>query len=191
MHATKQHLLEAGLKMLLERGYNDLGVQALLEATHTPKGSFYHHFASKEDFALQVVDLYMVEVHQALAAFLSNTDVAPLARVRGFFEAVREKYRADGHLGCMLGGVGQELSGVSENFAKKIDACFNSIGDQIAVCLVEAQAKGDLPKHADPRRMAKVLVNCWEGAALRSRLQRRADPLDEMLDFYFQAAIQG
>ena len=191
MHATKQHLLEAGLKMLLERGYNDLGVQALLEATHTPKGSFYHHFASKEDFAMQVVDRYMVEVHSGLAEFLSKKDMPPLARVRGFFEATREKYRADGHLGCMLGGMGQELSGVSETFAKKIDACFNNIGDQIAVCLVEAQAKGDLRKDADPRRMAKLLVNCWEGAALRSRLQRRADPLEEMLDFYFQVAVRG
>lgn len=190
MHATKQHLLEAGLKMLLERGYNDLGVQALLDATNTPKGSFYHHFESKEDFAMQVVDLYMIEVHKGLAEFLSNKNVPPLARVRGFFEATREKYRADGHLGCMLGGMGQELSGVSESFAKKIDACFDSIGDQIAACLAEAQRQGDLPANADPRRLAKLLVNCWEGAALRSRLQRRADPLDEMLDFYFGVAIR-
>ena len=114
MHATKQHLLDAGLKMLLERGYNDLGVQALLDATGTPKGSFYHHFESKEDFAMQVVDLYMVAVHQGLAAFLANKDLPPLLRVRGFFEATREQYRADGHLGCMLGGMGQELSGVSD-----------------------------------------------------------------------------
>ena len=47
-HSTKQRMLDAGLAMLLEHGYNDLGIQALLEATGTPKGSFYHHFASKE-----------------------------------------------------------------------------------------------------------------------------------------------
>ena len=42
--------------MLLEQGYNDLGIQSLLAATGTPKGSFYHHFEDKEDFALQVID---------------------------------------------------------------------------------------------------------------------------------------
>jgi hypothetical protein len=42
--------------MLLERGNNDLGIQAVLDATGVPRGSFYHHFESKEDFALQVVD---------------------------------------------------------------------------------------------------------------------------------------
>ena len=56
MHPTKLRLLDAGLTMLLEHGYNDLGIQALLEATGTPKGSFYHHFEDKEDFALQVID---------------------------------------------------------------------------------------------------------------------------------------
>ena len=45
--------------MLLEQGYNDLGIQALLEATGTPEGLFYHHFNDKEDFALQVIDQYM------------------------------------------------------------------------------------------------------------------------------------
>ena len=191
MHTTKRQLLEAGLRMLLERGYNDLGVQALLKATGTPKGSFYHHFKSKEDFALQVVDLYMVEVHQGLDACLSENGTPPLQRVRSFFEAIREKYRSDGYLGCMLGGVGQELAGVSEAFRKKIDGCLTSIGEQVATCLVDAKARGELPEGADPRQMAMLLVNCWEGAALRSRLQRCADPLDEMLDFYFRVAIRS
>lgn len=190
MHATKRQLLEAGLKMLLERGYNDLGVQALLEETGTPKGSFYHHFKSKEDFALQVVDLYMEQVHEGLDACLSNEDAPPLERVRNFFEATREKYRSDGYLGCMLGGVGQELAGVSEVFRNKIDECLSTIGERVGACLVAAKARGELPEGSDPRQMAMLLVNCWEGAALRSRLRRSADPLDEMLDFYFKVAIR-
>ena len=190
MHTTKRQLLEAGLAMLLERGYNDLGVQALLDATRTPKGSFYHHFQSKEDFALQAVDLYMEGVHQGLEACLSDNGKPPLERVRSFFEATRDKYRSDGYLGCMLGGLGQELAGVSEGFRKKIDGCLATIGEQLAACLVDAKTRGELPPTADPHKMAKLLVNCWEGAALRSRLQRCPDPLDEMLDFYFQVAAR-
>jgi TetR/AcrR family transcriptional repressor of nem operon len=176
--------------MLLERGYNDLGVQDLLKATGTPKGSFYHHFGSKEDFALQVVDLYMEGVHQGLDACLSDNATPPLQRVRNFFEATRDHYRSDGYLGCMLGGLGQELAGVSDAFRQKIDQCLDTIGEQLAQCLVEAQARGDVAATADPHKLAMLLVNCWEGAALRSRLRRSPDPLDEMLDFYFQRAIR-
>jgi TetR/AcrR family transcriptional regulator, transcriptional repressor for nem operon len=188
MHATKQRLLEAGLQMLLERGYNDLGIDALLKATGTPKGSFYHHFQSKEDFALQVIDLYMEEVHRGLDACLGDPSRPPLERLRGFFELSHDKYRRQGYLGCMLGGVGQELSGASEVFRRKIEACFSVIAGRIAECLDEARQLGHLPCKADVRQMADLLLNCWEGAALRTRLRRDGGPLDAMLDFYFASA---
>lgn len=187
-HPTKQRLIEAGLTMLLEHGYNDLGIQALLAATGTPKGSFYHHFRDKEDFALQVIDQYMQNVHEGLDACLTDTSRAPLDRVRRFFELTRAHYRGEGYMGCLLGGLGQELSGVSEVFRRKIEGCFTAIAERIAICLKEARARGDIPADADPRRMASLLVDCWEGAALRSRLRGNAAPLTAMLDFYFRSA---
>jgi TetR/AcrR family transcriptional repressor of nem operon len=185
--STKERMLNAGLSMLLRHGYNDLGIQAVLKETGTPKGSFYHHFASKEDFALQVIERYMDEVHRGLDATLGDHSLPPLERVRRFFEATRDKYREDGYLGCMLGGLGQELSGVSPVFQEKIEACMSAIASRIADCMEQAQASGDLPRDSDPRHMANLIVNCWEGAALRSRLCRDPAPLDSMLDFYFSA----
>ena len=187
-HPTKQRLLDAGLKMLLEHGYSDLGVQALLAATGTPKGSFYHHFRDKEDFALQVIDQYMQGVHTALDACLGDEGRPPLGRVRRFFELTQEHYRKEGYMGCLLGGLGQELSGVSDTFRRKIEGCFSEIARRLAVCLEEARERGDIPPDSQTRRMASVLVDCWEGAALRSRLRGSPAPLNAMLDFYFQSA---
>lgn len=189
-HPTKQRLLDTGLAMLLEQGYSDLGIQALLEASDTPKGSFYHHFEDKEAFALAVVDQYMVQVHAALDAALGDPSRPPLARVRHFFEMVQQSYKGQGYLGCLLGGLGQELAGVSEVFRRKIAKCLLAIGDRLGVCLEEARLAGDLPPDADTKRMGKLLVDCWEGAALRSRLQGNAAPLEAMLDFYFEAVVR-
>lgn len=189
VHATKQKLLDAGLAMLLEHGYNDLGIQALLAATRIPKGSFYHHFQDKEDFALQVLDQYMDAVHAGLDACLGDTGRPPLERVRCFFELTRELYRQQGYLGCLFGGLGQELSGVNEVFRQKIEGCFAEIAERLAPCLEEARQRGDLPADSDSRHLADLLVDCWEGAALRSRLRQDAAPLDAMLDFYFRSAV--
>jgi TetR/AcrR family transcriptional regulator, transcriptional repressor for nem operon len=185
---TKRELLMQGMAMLLEHGFNDLGITALLTATGIPKGSFYHHFKSKEDFGLQAIDLYMQEVHAGLDHALGDAAVPPLTRVRRFFELSAEKYRTQGYLGCLLGGLGQELSGVSEAFRQKVEWCFSEIGRRIAGCLDEAVRRGDLPPDTDTTAMAALLVNCWEGAALRTRLRRDPAPLREMLDFYFLAA---
>jgi TetR/AcrR family transcriptional repressor of nem operon len=186
-HPTKQRLLEAGLAMLLEHGYNDLGIQALLESTGTPKGSFYHHFRDKEDFAMGVVDAYMEQVHAGLDMALGDQSRAPVDRVRRFFELTSQKYREEGYMGCLLGGLGQELSGVSDAFRRRIEECFAVIANRIAACLDIAKKNGDIPRTVDTKRMASLLVDCWEGAALRSRLRGSAAPLTAMLNFYFGA----
>jgi TetR/AcrR family transcriptional repressor of nem operon len=167
VHETKERLLEQGLAMLLERGYNDLGIQAIVDRTGVPKGSFYHHFPSKEAMALLAVDLYR------------------------FFERMRELYAAQGYLGCLLGALGQELSGTNEVFRLKIEACVASIAGRIAVCLEEARQAGDLRPAVDCRHYADALVNAWEGAALRSRLLRSPAPLNAFLDFYFPGRAGG
>jgi TetR/AcrR family transcriptional repressor of nem operon len=188
-YSTKQRLLDVGMAMLLRHGYHDLGIQALLAATRIPKGSFYHHFKDKEDFALQVIDQYMRHVHAGLDDCLGDKSRPPLERVRRFFELTQQSYRREGYMGCLLGGLGQELSGVSEVFRRKVDGCFSKIAKRIAVCLKEARNRGDIPAESNPRRMASLLVDCWEGAALRSRLRGNAAPLTTMLDFYFQSAV--
>ncbi len=187
-HATKQRLLDAGLALLLEHGYNGLGIQTVLAATGIPKGSFYHHFKDKENFALQVIDQYMQGVHAGLDACLGDPAIPPLDRVRRFFEMTRQHYRSEGYMGCLLGGLGQELSGVSDVFRRKIEWCFSKIADRIAVCIEEARQRGDIRADSNAGQMAGLLVDCWEGAALRSRLRRDPRPLDVMLDFYFRSA---
>lgn len=190
-HSTKETLLRAGLSLLLQRGYHDLGIRALLEETGIPKGSFYHHFENKEDFALQVIDCYMEEVHAGLDSCLGDKNLQPLDRVRAFFEATQAKYQADGYLGCMLGGLGQELSGVNDVFRNKIELCFTEMATRLTGCLEEASRQGDLSSGLAPGDLANLLVNCWEGAALRTRLLRDPAPLQAVLDFYFRAASTG
>ncbi|MGH9457249.1 MAG: TetR/AcrR family transcriptional regulator [Thermoanaerobaculia bacterium] len=93
---------KATISGCLKHGYSDLGIQALLEATQTPKGSFYYHFSDKEDFALQVIDRYMEDVHAGLDACLCDETIPPGARIRRFFELTAQKYREEGYMGCLL-----------------------------------------------------------------------------------------
>ena len=77
---------------------------------------------------------------------------------------------------------------MSETFRRKVEQCFAEIARRIAATLEEARKRGDLVPDADPKRLASLLVDCWEGAALRSRLKGSPAPLGAMLDFYFHAA---
>jgi TetR/AcrR family transcriptional repressor of nem operon len=189
VHDTKRRLLEAGLTMLLERGYHGLGVQDLLDRTGIPKGSFYHHFENKQDMVLQAVELYTSVGHQLLDTCLAPDGRPALQRIRGFFEELGRFYGTQGYLGCLLGGLGQELSGANDLFRKKIEQCIASLAARIADCLDEGRAAGELPAGTDTQRLANTLINAWEGAALRSRLLRSPEPLNNVLDFCLGAVV--
>jgi TetR/AcrR family transcriptional repressor of nem operon len=191
MHDTKRRLLEAGLTLLLERGYSGLGVQDVLDQTGIPKGSFYHHFESKQDMALQAVELYMLVGHELLDRCLADDGRPALQRVRYFFDELEQLYRDQGYLGCLLGALGQELSATSEQFRRRIEVCLGSIAARIADCLEQGCSTGELPADTDTRQLANVLVNAWEGAALRSRLLRSPAPLHHVLDFCLGAVAHS
>ena len=88
----------------MARGYNDTGIADLLSAAGVPKGSFYHHFKSKEAFGLAVIDNYGTGATAELEATLADTAYRPLERVRRFFEAVFSEFEGHGcRLGCLLG----------------------------------------------------------------------------------------
>ena len=182
VHATKRRLLDVGLATLLERGYNATGIQDLLVATSVPKGSFYHHFSSKEDFALQVIDRYMGDVHFLLDQSLSDVDRAPLERVRSFFERLLTMYAGQGYLGSLVGLLGQELAAVSTSFRRRIEAAFEGVARRLADPIDEARRRGEVPADTDPMSAAALMIDCWEGAALRSRLIRSSAPLEAVLE---------
>ena len=131
----------------------------------------------------------MRQVHAGLDDCLGDRNRPPLERVRRFFEMTRQSYRDEGYLGCLMGGLGQELSGASEIFRHRIEQCFSDIADADSAHASRRRGRAaTFPPTSDPRRMASLLVDCWEGAALRSRLRGNDSPLTAMLDFFFQSA---
>ena len=129
---------------------------------------------SKEDFALHVVDRYLAEVHALLDQALGDTDRAPLERVRLFFERLMALYASQGYLGSFIGLLGQELAAVNTAFRRRMEGAFDGIARRLAEPLEEARRRGDLPAEADPLQAANLMLDCWEGAAARSRLLRSA-----------------
>ena len=60
-HNLREQIVEAGLKALLEKGFNACGVRDITDAAAAPTGSFYNHFASKEALGAEIVERYARE----------------------------------------------------------------------------------------------------------------------------------
>src|SRR5215469_12409622 len=83
--STRDHLIDVGQKLIHRNGYNATGLSDILKAAEVPKGSFYHHFGSKEDFAAAALESYGTGLMELTAAVLNDPKHPPLKRLRRLF----------------------------------------------------------------------------------------------------------
>ncbi|GIP17442.1 TetR family transcriptional regulator [Paenibacillus montaniterrae] len=53
---TKQMIMEQAGQLFMEKGYNAVSVNDICKAASVSKGSLYHHFQSKEQLLLEVIE---------------------------------------------------------------------------------------------------------------------------------------
>jgi len=185
--STREHLLDVGLKLMHQQGYNATGLTDILKAAEVPKGSFYHHFASKEDFAAAALEKYGMRGREHAAAILSNTTIPPLKRLRRYFADLVRKYGQKGAIpGCMMGRFGLEIAAANPQLRKQISASFEHWQHAIAAVIVQAVAQKELPAGTDSESLAGFLLNSWEGALLRSLVAKSDAPLETFMRYVFE-----
>jgi len=183
-----EQLLSAGLNTLHRRGFNATSVQDITEAAGVPKGSFYNHFESKEALGAEVVLRYF-EKSEARKR-LRDTSVAPLTRLRKYFECVNESaLKAEFSSGCLLGNFGSELSNQSPLIRERIAAAFAAWSDEFALVIGEAQRAGAVSKDLPPKALAAFVINAWEGAMLRAKIEKDYGPLQLFLKVAFSKIL--
>ncbi len=188
---TKDLLLEAGKATFLEKGYNNAGIEAILQAAGVPKGSFYYYFSSKEDFGLAVLGQFARCHDERLDRILGDLSVPPLDRLRLYFESVFERLASDGcRKGCLIGNLSQEMADHSEAFRVRLEEIFESWVDRYAACLSQAQLAGESSPDLDVRELAEFWLNGWQGSMLRAKTMRSVDPLRTFLEVMFGQILQ-
>jgi TetR/AcrR family transcriptional repressor of nem operon len=188
--STRDRLIEVGLELMRKYGYGATGLQEILQEADVPKGSFYHHFGSKEEFAAAVLERYAALEGEHAGKVLGNTRQAPLKRLQRYFE---DLIRTAGQLapiqGCLLGSLSLEVAGDSVLLQGCLTSNFSIWQAAIAAVLREAVEKGDLPKSTRPEALAGFVLNSWEGALLRSQADKSDAPLKDFLHFMFEELL--
>jgi TetR/AcrR family transcriptional repressor of nem operon len=175
---TRQRLIQIGTEMLSERGFDSTGIELVLNRASVPKGSFYHYFESKEEFGLAVIDNYARYFEHRLDSVLLDAALPALARIEKLIASGAEGLRKyHFNRGCLVGNMGQELSGLHEPFRSRLEAIIRSWEDRLADCVRDGQRRGEFPGRVDAKAFARFFWIAWEGAILRAKLARSTDPL--------------
>ena len=181
---TREDIVQAGLKCLAEKGFNAVGVQDITDTAGVPKGSFYNHFESKEALGAEIVARY--GANQTRREVLTDPAVRPLQRLRRHFDRISTLY-ADSKFtrNCILGGFSAELANQSETIRESLRKLYGQWTKDLEATIAEAQAKGEIANKTKASDLAAFLLDSYEGALLRARVERNRKPFDRFMKFAF------
>jgi TetR/AcrR family transcriptional repressor of nem operon len=188
---TKLVLLEAGMQAMLERGYTNTGIQEVLTSVGVPKGSFYHYFESKEDFALSIIQHFDQKHSANLARLLSDVTVSPLQRLHNYCEEKKQMIAAwKCCKGCLIGNLSQEMSDQSEILRMELAKVMAKWRESFAKCIAEGQQLGEIKPVPDANKLAALFLDAWEGAVMRAKMTKSVDPLDGFINLMFDHVLK-
>lgn len=152
-----------------------------------PKGSFYHYFESKEVFGAELIKSYAEYFARRLDRFFLNEERSPLQRLKDFTaDAEVGMARYAFTRGCLVGNLGQEMGALPEAYRGQLMDVFVDWQRRTAQCLSKAKTKGEIREGIDCDLMAAFFWIGWEGAVLRSKLERSPLPLGTFADGFFE-----
>jgi TetR/AcrR family transcriptional repressor of nem operon len=183
---NKDDIVQAGLDLVLSRGFNATGVEAILKQAKVPKGSFYNFFSSKEEFSLAIIDKFVNARREVFNPIFSDKSIPQLERVKRSFETLIAIFEADDcSKGCLLGNLGQEMADQSENVRRRLEDSLQEWSGRVSGLLLQAQLEKAIPADLDAGMLAENLISSFEGALLRSKVKKSAEPLRDFIHLYF------
>lgn len=170
---AKTALLRAGARIVHRKGFNDAGLQEILEEAQVPKGSFYFYFKSKEDFGLRLID-YFADFQLNRADEMSSTQEGPyLDRLRRYLDWQGDYMEANGYQGgCPFGNLSQEMADRNDRFREKLQDVFSRLRNHIAQTLTAAQEAGEIDPALDPRETADWILSAWQGVLMQMKVTK-------------------
>jgi TetR/AcrR family transcriptional repressor of nem operon len=184
-------MLDAGLQVMFRKGYVGAGVREIAAEATAPHGSFTNHFRSKEAFAREVLDRYFDDLRRLVAETLGDRDRPPRERVRRYLDAITEILARDGfRRGCLIGDFSLEAAPQSDMIRARLAQIFQEWCAPFAACIAEGQAAGEIASTFAPDELAEFLLSSWEGAILRMKVERCAEPLERFKRIVFATALK-
>ncbi|MBU4483657.1 MAG: TetR/AcrR family transcriptional regulator [Actinobacteria bacterium] len=174
---TKDSILKAAAIYLAEKGYNKTDVDEICKKASVTKGAFYHHFSSKQELFLEMLDLWMKRV----ASQLDLNELKPkntlelLLSIPGKFKPVFEE--VDSQLPIFLELYIKSISDPELN--KIVLKSYNDFLTFFTVTIKKGIGEGSIKK-VNPDDAAKVLFSLTIGLLMQGLLNPEGEDWVEL-----------
>jgi TetR/AcrR family transcriptional repressor of nem operon len=178
---VRSRFLDVAADLFQNQGYCASGMQLIFENAGVTAGAFYHHFESKKDLALAVIE-------ERVAAEVENIWMKPVREARTTIEGVTKAFKGIATQleerravrGCPLNNLTLELAFADADFQSGLAQIFDRWQQEI-----EAKLKHDMDEGALERTrtapLAAYIIAVYSGAMALCKVHQSAAPLLQCL----------
>lgn len=190
MNETKNKLLQIGAKYVHLKGFNNTGLQEILKEANVPKGSFYFYFKSKEQFGLEIINVFINFFEKSIGYSLSDKSLSGLQRIKAFLYTTKDILKENNFTGgSPIGNLSLEMGDINENFRLKLSDAFSKMEEKVFECLKDAQLAKEINQSIDIKTSAAFIINSWEGAIVRAKAEKSNRPLETLEEMIFKKIL--
>ncbi|MCB1277835.1 TetR/AcrR family transcriptional regulator [Prosthecobacter sp.] len=165
--ATRQRLIDATVRLMLKQGFSGTSVDQICAEAGMTKGSFFHHFESKEAIGKAAVEWWGQMGTALYAVAWHNKDADPLDQLHQMLDIMTGfTMRKDENCVCMVGMMSQELAATNPVMQAACSKELQTWTDNVARMLAAAKKKHKPATNFDPKQVAWFLNSLWQGSML-------------------------
>jgi TetR/AcrR family transcriptional regulator, transcriptional repressor for nem operon len=175
----RNQIIASGMQTVHHRGFGTVGLRQITAEAGVAQGSFTNHFASKEEFGVAVLDHYFDQLSAVMTQTLEDESRKPTERLGAYFERITDLFASGGwRYGCLAGNMGLEAAEHSELLRQRLSEIFAEWAGHFAEVIRQAQKADEVRADLDSEQAGAALLEAWQGAMLRMKIERSPAPLD-------------
>jgi AcrR family transcriptional regulator len=190
MTSTKEHILFTALKLILKKGYANVTMNELVEASGLSKGAFYHYFKSKDQIYYETLEKYFFSymasfdlTYNKAQSFKSN-----LFQVfTMFIEFASEIESMIGPENPMISYYHTLLESAirSDDIKTKVSNYYEFWMNRISGWIEIAQLNKEIDPNLDPEILSKHIGGLMEGVMIIYSFQNKEKNLEKYFNEIF------
>ena len=162
--ATMHRMQVKGLELFYTQGYYNTSVDDILKSLSLSKGAFYHHFQSKEDFFISIIQNLIVQKVYSMLIEPVETKENPLRVIESCFDnALETAEHNDMDFGFMLSNFMSEFNRRNPEITKYLRDIYKVWEVNLVSTLQKGKTDGYVARHVDSESVANYLISSYIG----------------------------
>jgi TetR/AcrR family transcriptional repressor of nem operon len=182
-HESKTRLLNAAMHVIRAKGYAATRVDDICAEAGLTKGSFFHHFKSKEELAMAAAEHFSAFADGVFAGAIYKSRSDPLERLLGYVEFRKGILRGDlPDYTCLLGTMVQETYETHPLIRQTCDRCIGAHAATLVPDIEAAIRKYGIKPGWTVESLAYYTQAVIQGAFILAKAQQSAEVAASCLD---------